>query len=690
MSDSRKRKKCIPLRILVWTVIGLAVLFDVACASMGRPGGGPQDMLPPEFVRANPAPGQVNVSPNRVDVWFNENIALDDAFNKVVVSPTQKQTPVVRSLGRHLTVELRDTLLPNTTYTIDFADAVKDLNEGNVLDGFAIDFATGPELDTMRISGIVLEARTLEPAQGITVGIYPADKMADTTLTRVPFERLARTNTYGQFTVRNLKPGRYAVFAVNDINRDHLWDRSEDIAYYDAYVEPSVQAITVSDTLRTADDTDSIVTRPGVEYLPNDVLLTWFNEGYQPQYVKDYARPERNRIIFNYGAPTDSLPTLTVASGPLAGRNIDDMAVRLRSQRGDSLEYWLRDPELLAVDSLLLSVRHEGTDTLQQTVWQTDTLRFFWREPKKKEEKKKKKDDEEADSIPPVPAMSISMLSKAQHQYYEPLRMRSTVPVDSFDADMFHLEVQVDTLWEEWGIDLVRPDSLNPYMGLQIDFERDPGMKYRLTVDSAAVSDIYGLVNKPIKNEFTVRALEEYSSLTFNVTGPDSIPFVVELLNASDQPVRTAASASDGTATFKYVEPGTYFARLFLDSNGNGTWDTGSVADSIQPEEVYYYPKSIDLRANWEVNQPWNIYELALDAQKPMRIKKNKPKLKKGEVAPLEDDGEVEYDEWGDPIDPNSRDPFRDRRGNNNRNSFGGLGGGLQQSSGNSAIINRR
>ncbi len=171
--------------------IMVAAAFMAACASMGRPEGGPRDEDPPVFVRSNPMPGQVNVKGTRITVDFDENIALEDAMNKIVVSPAQRTTPMFTSNGRRVTVELRDTLLPNTTYTIDFADAVKDLNESNILDGLAIDFATGDSIDTLRISGMVFDARTLEPAQGMLVGVY--SNLSDTAITTLPFERITKT-----------------------------------------------------------------------------------------------------------------------------------------------------------------------------------------------------------------------------------------------------------------------------------------------------------------------------------------------------------------------------------------------------------------------------------------------------------------------------------------------------------------
>ena len=232
------------LRLLVILIAGVTL---VACASMGRPEGGPRDEIPPVYVRSNPTPGQLNFNGNKIVIEFDENIALDDPTNKVVVSPAQTNQPVVSALGRKVSVELRDTLLPNTTYTVDFADAIKDLNESNILDGFAIDFATGDSIDSLQISGIVLEARNLELAQGMLVGVY--SDLSDTALTTRRFDRIAKTNQLGQFTIRNLKPGDYRIFAVNDVNRDMHWDRSEDVAFYDMTISPSSRPTTVTDTL---------------------------------------------------------------------------------------------------------------------------------------------------------------------------------------------------------------------------------------------------------------------------------------------------------------------------------------------------------------------------------------------------------------------------------------------------------
>jgi hypothetical protein len=254
------------------------------------------------------------VNRTHITLTFDENVQISDASSKVVVSPAQKTMPSISAGGRHVNVELRDTLVANATYTIDFADAIKDLNEGNVLDGLAIDFSTGDEIDTLRISGMVLEARTLEPAQGMLVGVY--SNPSDTAITTLQLERIAKTNQLGQFTVRGLKPGTYRIFALNDVNRDYRWDRSEDIAFYDTPIEPSVTPIELTDTFVSNEGPDSLAVRSSFRYLPDDILLTWFNEGYASQYLRDNSRKERAYSTSNSAPNPTPSPILHSSTVP--------------------------------------------------------------------------------------------------------------------------------------------------------------------------------------------------------------------------------------------------------------------------------------------------------------------------------------------------------------------------------------
>ena len=643
-----------------------AALLLAACASIGRPEGGPRDMTPPVMVSSTPAPGSVNVSNGRIDIVFDENITLDDPMNKIVVSPPQKKQAQISSNGRRVRITLRDSLRDSTTYTVDLADAVRDLNEGNILDGLAIDFSTGPSIDTLMISGIVVEGRTLEPAQGMIVGVY-STPVADTALTTLPMDRITKTNALGRFTIRNLKPGNYRVFAINDLNHDFHWDRSEDIAFLDRDISPSAMAIELTDTFTDAAGNDSLVTRPATRFLPDDILLTWFNENYKPLYLVKHERPDARRLTLEMSTRSDSLPRLTLLNTVRAGARLDREAVVQSSPGLDSLTYWLRDTVLIGSDTLKIAARYLHTDTLDNITFTTDTLTFALRQPKKK-----KKRDEETDSVPKLEFVNIGISSRQPQDLNIPLLFETSAPTASIDSTGFRIEELVDSVWMPVAAKIPSPpDSLQP-MRLLTEMTWKPKTKYRVTIDSLAVTDIYGNHNRPFVQEVSTHAIEDYAALFFNIgdLGPDSA--IVELLT-SDKPVRLEP-VRNGVATFEYVTPGAYYARLFIDRNHNGRWDTGSVADTLQPEDVFYFPKKLNLKKNWDVEQQWNIYETPVDLQKPEDIKKNKPPRPKWETEEERekrkkgnnDDEEEEFDPFmNDPFAPQSPDRLSNRNRRN-------------------------
>lgn len=641
-----------------------AALLLAACASIGRPEGGPRDMTPPVMVSSTPAPGSVNVSNGRIDIIFDENITLDDPMNKIVVSPPQKKQAQISSNGRRVRITLRDTLRDSTTYTVDLADAVRDLNEGNILDGLAIDFSTGPSIDTLMISGIVFEGRTLEPAQGMIVGVY-STPVADTALTTLPMDRITKTNALGRFTIRNLKPGSYRVFAINDLNHDFHWDRSEDIAFLDRDISPSTMAVEVTDTFTDAAGNDSLVTRPATRFLPDDILLTWFNENYKPLYLVKHERPDARRLTLEMSTLSDSLPQLTLLNTVRAGARLDREAVLQSSPGLDSLTYWLRDTTLIGSDTLKIAARYLHTDTLDNITFTTDTLTFALRQPKKK-----KKRDEETDSMPKLEFVNIGISSRQPQDLNMPLLFETSAPTASIDSAGFRIEELVDSVWMPVAAKIPSPpDSLQP-MRLLTEMTWKPKTKYRVTIDSLAVTDIYGNHNRPFVQEVSTHAIEDYAALFFNIGDLGSDSAIVELLS-SDKPVRLEP-VRNGVATFEYVTPGAYYARLFIDRNHNGRWDTGSVADTLQPEDVFYFSKKLNLKKNWDVEQQWNIYETPVDLQKPEDIKKNKPPRPKWETEEERekrkkgnnDDEEEEFDPFmNDPFAPQSPD----RLSNSNR-----------------------
>lgn len=647
----------------------LGVLLMAACASMGRPEGGPRDTEPPAYVRSNPADGALGVRTDRIMVEFDENIQLDDPAGKIIVSPTQKNQPRVQAVGRRIYVNLQDTLLPDATYTIDFTESIKDLNEGNPLTQFALAFATGQTLDTLAISGMVLQAENLEPAQSMLVGVHPADA-ADTAIYTQPFARVTKTNQYGQFTIRNLAPGQYRIYALNDVNRDGHWDRSEDIAFLPHTITPTAQQVTVADTLVTQAGLDSIVMRQATRLLPDNLLLTWFNTGYKPQYITTYERPLRHQIRLLMATTSDTLPTLRIVSTDptLNGTDLLHLSRLEASPTLDTLTYHLTDPTIIAMDSMALAVTHLRTDTLDQLTWTTDTLQFNLRRPKhtKKSGTDTSGSDLKADTV--ATPLKLQAATSGTIDVYSRLTLKLDQPLATFDTTAVHLHTlpPQDTVWiPAEPPRFAQPDQYHP-LTLTSTYTWTPGNKYRLEIDTAAISGYTGQVNEPFKYEFSVRSLKEYASLTLQLPGTDTITPIVQLLNNQDKPIYAAAPRT-GTTTVRFTNltPGQYYIRLFDDRNHNGHYDTGSLTDTIPPEDVYYYPKRLNLKQNWDIEQTWDIWATPVDKQKPEAIKKNKPKRNPGDpnatTVDDEDDTDQYYDENGNPaVDPN--DPFGKRQ----------------------------
>ena len=651
---------------IVLTILIAALLYS--CASIGRPTGGNKDIDPPVFTGSNPAPNSTNVKNQSIVLHFNEYIVLKDQSTKVVVSPAQKENPSIRANGKRINIELRDTLIPNTTYSIDFSDAIQDNNENNPLQGFSFAFATGDTIDTLQISGIVLNARDLEPQKEFFVGVHSC--LDDSAFSKLPLERIARTNELGQFTIRNIKPGRYHIFALNDADRNYKFARSEDLAFLDEIIVPSVTEIETMDTIFTSQMvTDTIYKATHSLFLPNDILLSSFNEDYKSLYLVNNERTSDRRFNVLFSAPSDSLPTLEVLK-PEGFDNSKKWYILDNSQHNDTLNYWITDTMLIKSDSIRVNMRYLHTDTNDMRTFTNDTIYFNLKKVKKKGNKKVEKKKEEGkdslDSIPQIQLLKFAAASSGTIDVYAPFRFRSEEPIDSINPAMIHLKQKIDTIWEDRGIVELKRDSASSILNYKVEYDWEPGGTYGITIDSLAITGIYGLYNGTISQEFKVKELEEYSNLFFKVNVTDSA--FVELLDKSDKVVRTAP-VENGMANLFNINPGEYYARIVLDANGIGKWDTGNYSQHLQPEEVYYFSKKLNLKQNWDIEETWDIYELPINVQKPMAIKKNKPKNYREQTKP--EDEEEEEEEFGTNF--NNMNSYTGNKYNDTRNRTNGF-----------------
>lgn len=642
--------------------IGLLALTG-ACASIGNPSGGPRDEDPPRYVRSNPAPGSTNFNGNRINIEFDEIVTVQDAMTKVVVSPPGASTPRVSSQGRRVTVELNDTLQPNTTYTVDFANSIQDNNEGNPLQGFTFTFSTGPQIDTLRISGMVLSADALEPQQGMLVGIHPAE--ADTAFTTARFSRMAKTDDRGRFTIYGLRPGDYRVYALADMDGDLRYaNPEEDLAFYPITVSPSAERIETTDTIFNllTGEVDSVKTRMRTRHLPNDLLLRSFNVGRRQQFIEKYERPDSARILLRFNAAADSLPRVWPAGQPALWEGV----VAEHSATNDTITYWL-PPALASRDTLSLAVSYLRADSVGRMTDVADTLSLITprrkavKDDKKEKAKKSRNGGEETDTTPkrlPSP-LTLEMAGSSTHEVYLPVWIDFSRPLARLDTAAIHLEERLDTVWTPvaapYAVSMDNP--LSPRR-LTLDAPWEYGRKYRIVADTLAAADIYGAVSDPWTVEFSARAENEYSTLTLSILGlPDTIPAYVDLLDRSENVVRRAP-VSDGKAYMPYLAAGKYYARVSLDYDGDGKYTTGDYAAGRQPEPSFYCPKAINVRKNWDADQTWDVFAIPVDTQKPSAIKKNKPEQGKNRQPENEEENEEDdgtYDPDYNPFDPNSR-----------------------------------
>lgn len=642
----------------IFIIIAAAVMYS--CANIGNPSGGPIDKTPPIFMRSNPTPNAVNVKDRKIEIFFDEIVTLKDPSTKIIVSPAQTEMPRMSALGRKVTVELVDSLLPNTTYTIDFSNSIQDNNEGNAIDNFAFAFSTGSVIDSMRVSGYVLDSRTLEPMQSVVVGLQ--SNLADSAFHKEKLQRVALTNDRGQFTIRNVSPGSYHIFALKDLDRDYKFGNpTEDIAFLDSIIVPSIGTREAADTVyNDLNEIDTIMRATRPAYFPNDILLSMFNEDRKSQYLANNLRVDSTRISLTFAAASDTLPSLSIV-----GRNdVPDLWYTLeRSQTNDTLTYWIRPPHLVSADTLMVATTYLRTDTASNLSWGTDTLKFTFQRQKAK----KKKKNEETDSLEQIRFMELHPLANGTQEVYAPLLLQTGTPIERYSREAFHLQrkLQNDTIFYPAEIKSIalRDSTLNRRdLVLKVDWE--PGAAYTLAVDSLAMTDIYGLQTKPLKVDFNVRKMEEYGNIVFNIPAVrDSA--IVELLDGTDKVV-LHTPVKNHRAELLNLQPGKYYARLFIDRNGNGKYDTGNYDMHLQPEETVYYPGAINLKKNWDVEQTWDIYATPIDKQKPEAIKKNKPERKKWEKVNTEktetdEDEENGFSDFSNPNDPNLR----------NSNNFG-------------------
>ena len=624
-------------RKYTFNLVFLAIVLIYSCASPGTPDGGPFDETPPRFLGSSPRPGETANKSKKITMNFDEIVKIERAAEKVIISPPQLEQADIKANGRRIQVELFDTLKPNTTYTIDFSDAIVDNNEGNPLGNFAFMFSTGDVIDTMEVSGTVLNAEDLEPIKGISVGLHA--NLDDSAFVKMPFERISRTDSRGRFTIRGIAPGKYHIFALMDGNQNFQYDsKTEMIAFSDSLIVPSSKPDVRQDTI-WADSLiiDTIKTVNYTHYYPDDIILRAFKAEDDRQYLKNSERDKLNHFILVFNAKADTLPEIT-------GLNFDsrDAFVVEKTSRNDSICYWIKDSLLCEQDTLMMQLKYLATDTLNQLSLTTDTIYITNKQDKaqrqkaaeqakqkeEKERKKKSKRGEKVDSIAVIPFLNAKVDAPSTLELGSNISISFDEPIVAIDTSAIHLQVMVDSLWQV--LPYIFEADTAEYRKYWVIAPWEPEKEYQFSIDSLAFKGLYGLYTKKIKEtSLKTKAIADYGTIFLNL--PQSPEYtIVELMEGDGKIVRRQPISNEKTADFYFLPAGKkYYLRLFYDKNKNGIWDAGNYEQHQQPEEVYYYPKSWEMKANFEFEETWIVDAVPWDRQKLDEIKKQKPEENK-------------------------------------------------------------
>lgn len=570
------------------------------CANRGSgPKGGPKDTIAPVLIRETPLNGTCNFTGKQIVLQFDEYVQLSNVSENVLISPPQQTPPIVKAIGKKVMVTFEEPLRDSTTYTIDFGQAIVDNNEKVPMGNYSFSFATGPHIDTLAMFGMVINAEDLNPVQGVVVGVQ--ENLNDSAFATIPFTRIGKSDTAGQFGVLNMRGGNYRIYALRDVSKDYLYQPSEALAFTDEVFSPTL-----------ACDSDS-----AYYHVPDTIVLKLFSENKRRHYfVRALRDKEQHFFTLLFSAPQDNPPTIVALPPDSALRDSSwvDFTQHMLCQANptnDTLVYWLTDSSAISMDTLRFLMTYKMSDSLYQLVDTTDTVQVVYRHLRMSQKAIEAKQRQDANR-------KVELKSNASTKFdiYRNIEWYSSTPLSDYSLDSIHLFEKIDTVTKPVAFTIEPLDSAGLRFAIKAKLE--PEHIYSLRIDSGAMHDIYGISNMQFKAEYKLRSLNEYSTLTIRLEHFDSRARI-QIINDKDKVVREEPALPEGTK-FQYLEAKSFYVRLYIDIDGNGQWTTGDWALKRQPEPVYYYSKKLSLRANWEFEETFNHLALPILEQKPKAL----------------------------------------------------------------------
>ena len=523
-------------------LVVIIVFVALGCAKRGYITGGEKDEFPPQVLKTSPENFSTHFNSQEITILFDEYVKLKDVSKQLIISPPMKNKPEITpfSASKFIKIRLRDTLQPNTTYSLNFGQSIEDNNEGNKLQGYRYVFSTGSYIDSLSINGYVKDALDKETEKFVSVMLYEINEtFTDSVIYKENPRYITNTLDSVAFSLENLKEGNYLLVALKDKNNNNRFDPKQDkMAFY-------------SQTISVPTD--------------EDFSLEMFSEIPNFKPVRAFET-SKNKLTFAHEGKAENTK-IELRNG---NQLLETIITKVKDK--DSLNIWYKPIE---VDSLGLKV-FKGTITKDFVV-----------------KLKEKKSD----------TLSLSMKSSKRLSFRENVIYESTTPLISFDKSKFELmtkdslAVDFETKYDEWT------------QKFELIFEKEEKQKYLFTMYPNAVTDFFGKANDTITTDFSTSNYSDYGNLRITLQNVREFPIIVQLTDDKGKILAEQYSEESSIIEFFYLNPNMYNLRIIYDSNQNKIWDTGNYLKKIQPEKVIYFPDKIDVRANWDVEQPFILKE---------------------------------------------------------------------------------
>ena len=630
---------------LLRTAVALVLVGGIfsRCANTMTPQGGPKDTIPPVIVAMTPDNFATNVKTtvNKIYIEFNEFVQLKDQNKEFFTSPAMKKKPVLTIRGRGVAIQIRDTLLENTTYALNFGSAIRDNNEGNPLNAMRYVFSTGDEVDSIYCSGYTADSYKADSVSKSYIWFYIADSLPntpdwDSTMFNRKPEVIARAENNGIFIAQNLKPVPYRIYAFQDKNDNQLYEAGTDlVGFVDSLYNPV-------ELPEFAIWFDSLRMYPTAE--PQLYFRMFTDETFKRQTLQAAERPLQHKAVLHFGAARPRIEEIRFDSIPKEKFIIDPQTVGR-----DTIALWFNMPAAELPDTIKGEITYYKHDSIRQLVKTTEPLKLAWKYVESKEEEREREKEQR----------ERERAEKAGEEYTPPKKPNPFKFKMSQSGDVNpeqHLTVEFDyplTKLDSTTVVLTEVDEQGGEKPLKVTFERDTAnmrrwrllakwkelAKYNLMIPAGAIENVAGEQNDTIKGTYTGIDHEKFATVIIDVKGkPDSTNYLVQLTNAQGAVQQERRNVKGGKVQFNYITPGDIKIRVIEDPNGNGKWDSGNVVERRQPEraELYANEKGEDTfvtKANWEMELSIDMNQLfapvtmqslikTLDDREAQRIRK--------------------------------------------------------------------